>query len=343
MNSPHTFFHEAPALVGQKPWKDFPEVAEVIPIHEGGNNQIKILVFTDASKAVLKSYFHHPKDQRDRLQHEFSFLLYCQKNGISSVPIPLWKDSEKKCALYTYISGKKIPREEVTLTHAKAYIDFIKELNHPPLPKLPFASESCRNLLEYFSIAEMKIKRLQISSPTSDLLTEFEKWRSQELEPCFETCRSLALLKIAKCQKSDRSQLIVSPSDVGFHNVLKNEKLFFIDFEYAGLDDPVKTAADLILNPYTLNLRKHKEEILQLFSSFVDAPSSFKQRFEEVFILNHLKWIGIVLNVFSRVGKLRRSFAQQTDESHLLRQWNLAKTLLEDLKTTINQLEEHYV
>ena len=43
---------------------------------------------------------------------------------------------------------------------------------------------------------------------------------------------------------------IISPSDIGFHNILyKDNKLFFIDFEYAGWDDCFKMIADLVLQP----------------------------------------------------------------------------------------------
>ena len=42
----------------------------------------------------------------------------------------------------------------------------------------------------------------------------------------------------------------MSPSDFGFHNVIKKDDfLYFIDFEYAGLDDPVKLICDFYCQP----------------------------------------------------------------------------------------------
>ena len=51
--------------------------------------------------------------------------------------------------------------------------------------------------------------------------------------------------------------MIIS-SDFGFHNVInKNNKLFFIDFEYAGLDDPIKLICDFYCQPdQFINLNK---------------------------------------------------------------------------------------
>ena len=47
-----------------------------------------------------------------------------------------------------------------------------------------------------------------------------------------------------------KSFAIASPSDVGIHNTLKQQKkLYFIDFEYSGIDDFSKLAADWILQP----------------------------------------------------------------------------------------------
>ena len=44
--------------------------------------------------------------------------------------------------------------------------------------------------------------------------------------------------------------MILSPSDFGFHNILSHHNnLYYIDFEYAGWDDPYKLIADFILNP----------------------------------------------------------------------------------------------
>ena len=50
--------------------------------------------------------------------------------------------------------------------------------------------------------------------------------------------------------KLKKEEMIISPSDFGFHNVInKNNKLFFIDFEYAGLDDPIKLICDFYCQP----------------------------------------------------------------------------------------------
>ena len=51
-------------------------------------------------------------------------------------------------------------------------------------------------------------------------------------------------------EKLESHQKCISPSDIGFHNILNSKgRLIFIDFEYAGIDDPCKLIADVILQP----------------------------------------------------------------------------------------------
>ena len=73
--------------------------------------------------------------------------------------------------------------------------------------------------------------------------------------------KSTKKLKIYKTlfKKTNNDHLILSPSDFGFHNTIKSKKLYFIDFEYFGLDDPVKLVIDFILHPgMKLNLQLKK-------------------------------------------------------------------------------------
>ena len=68
----------------------------------------------------------------------------------------------------------------------------------------------------------------------------------------------------------DFNQLILSPSDFGFHNIVKNKKkLYFLDFEYSGFDDPLKLLSDfyvirIIRSPEKINnsLKKDSKIIL---------------------------------------------------------------------------------
>ena len=62
--------------------------------------------------------------------------------------------------------------------------------------------------------------------------------------------------------------LILSPSDFGYNNILLNSnKLMFLDFEYSGLDDPLKLCFDFIANPNTKFSNIENEIFLKKFSN----------------------------------------------------------------------------
>ena len=92
-------------------------------------------------------------------------------------------------------------------------------------------------------------------------------------------------------------QKCLSPSDVGFHNILlSNNNLTFFDFEFAGFDDPCKLIVDLILQPdFSI-----PSEYIYLMDKLVDVLKSdipnFKERLEIIFQLYLIKWFCIIFN-----------------------------------------------
>ena len=91
----------------------------------------------------------------------------------------------------------------------------------------------------------------------------------------------------------------VSPSDFGFHNIIKkNNKLFFIDFEYAGLDDPIKLLCDFYCQPDQLINSKKKK----LFLDNLELKNYNRHQlnlYTNFFLPFHrLKWCCIILNIF---------------------------------------------
>ena len=96
---------------------------------------------------------------------------------------------------------------------------------------------------------------------------------------------------------------IISPSDVGFHNIIryKNE-LYFFDFEYAGWDDPYKLFVDLVIQPENILTQKEGLNII------VNIADNFKMKVNKTLLIFYLelyriKWILIILNkvVFNEI------------------------------------------
>jgi hypothetical protein len=103
-----------------------------------------------------------------------------------------------------------------------------------------------------------------------------------------------ALISENKIQDElDESLLCISPSDFGFHNAIRTASgVRFIDFEFAGWDDPAKTLADFALQP-----RIPIGPILfPLFCEMVGGHASRRRCIVLASILQ-LKWASIILGV----------------------------------------------
>ena len=91
------------------------------------------------------------------------------------------------------------------------------------------------------------------------------------------------------------NELIASPSDIGVHNTLEVEgRLYFFDFEYAGLDDMSKLICDLVLQPENLLSKELEKKILNIIGKEMENGNWLK-RYEAIRSLNIAKWSLIIL------------------------------------------------
>ena len=151
-----------------------------------------------------------------------------------------------------------------------------------------FAKE---NLISY------KILKNQIKK-RFDLIANLkvEKKYSKKLKKIKEYIHSILFEKQTNI-KLKMKKNIISQSDIGFHNcgILKN-KVYFYDFEYSGLDNPIKLICDVYYQP-----EKRINKIIML--KFIkNLEKKFKFKIPENFLifekLLKVKMMLIILNIF---------------------------------------------
>jgi hypothetical protein len=110
---------------------------------------------------------------------------------------------------------------------------------------------------------------------------------------------------IDECPKNEKLKLskkIVSQSDIGFHNcALYEKKVIFFDFEYAGLDNPIKLICDVYYQP---EKRIEKKIMINFLKNFqkefkFQLPNNFNI-FEKLY---KAKMMLIILNIFLKSAK----------------------------------------
>jgi hypothetical protein len=94
-----------------------------------------------------------------------------------------------------------------------------------------------------------------------------------------------------------REELCVSPSDFGFHNAIRTPTCMkFIDFEFAGWDDPAKAVSDFALQPRVPTY----SQSLQLLSAVPRRQAALvEQRCAALGPLLRLKWACIIAAVLN--------------------------------------------
>ncbi len=317
----------------------------ISPVPGGANNRI-YRIDSGAKKFLLKIYFTHTGDSRNRLGAEYSFLEFAWRYGIQSVPQPIAADSDKQAALYELVEGRKLAAEEIKDDRIREALYFFKTLNHhknmPEAQNLPTASEACFSISAHLSCIEKRIAQLTNTEipdeETNNFIKKdlFESWRSVS-----EQVKSKAeSLGISLTQPIDSQTKCISPSDFGFHNALvsKTGALTFIDFEYAGWDDPAKLICDFFCQPAIPAPIQYFNSFAQ--SVFEDHPNSKLEleRTHILFPLYQIKWCCILLNHFVPAGQARRNFATNSEknfEQQKLNQLAKARKMLRNLSQQV--------
>ena len=280
---------------------------------EGGRNNRAFLVTPAAGKpVVLKLYHADPADPRDRLGAEFAFLGYAWERGIRCIPRPLACDPAARAGLYSFLPGRRLAEGAVTAAHLDAALAFVLALNAPPRDaRLAPASEACFSLEEHAATVARRVARLAAMTPDGAAVETFVRAR---LIPVWETvaarlhrrARRLGLDPAARLT----AEICVSPSDFGFHNALVDgDEIGFLDFEYAGRDDPAKLACDFFCQPEVPVPAAAFDGFVSRLMAGLGLDPVHAARAAALRDTYRVKWACILLNEFLPQGAARRVFA----------------------------------
>ena len=109
---------------------------------------------------------------------------------------------------------------------------------------------------------------------------------------------------------------ILSPSDFGLHNTISQKnKLYFLDFEYFGWDDPIKLICDFFWHPGNNMSKKLKKRFLnKVINLFSKNYKNFENKLYVLLPLYGLRWSLIILNCF-----VKKNLKNKTLETRQLR------------------------
>lgn len=308
----------------------------------GGNNQV-YRVATPEGTFVLKRYFRHPQDPRDRLAGEFGFLTFAWEAGLRCVPRPVAHDPEAGVGVYAFVEGQPLTAEAIGPAEVEAALAFLLALNrhrdHPLARALPPASEACFSLREHLALLDRRLARLEGLGGETPAARSAKAFVDGELRPAWDAQRARLLAQPDLDAGVGAEDRLISPSDFGFHNALRTQggALAFLDFEYGGWDDPAKTVGDFFSQVELPAPPDAFDAFAAAVAATLPDPGTAMARMRLLRPLVQLKWCCIVLNPFLPVDRHRRAFARPdaAGEAAQLAQVEKARRLLAPLRESV--------
>jgi hypothetical protein len=237
------------------------------------------------------------------------------------VPKPIGADEKAGLALYSWVSGEAVSPGSVTGADVEAAAAFLAELavfsQRPAASGLRPASEACfcwRDHLELLDNRLTSLGRALEASPGGDpLVREAVLFLEARLLPAWRRLRA-EIVSAVPGPELDRplepEARLVSPSDFGFHNALRTEAgLVFVDFEYAGWDDPAKLICDFASQPRIPPPPGSQNKLAEALDDVLPGREARRLRIARLLPVHRLKWCCIILNEFKRGDAARRGFA----------------------------------
>lgn len=318
------------------------DIVSIEPGPAGGNNRL-YRVETREGLFAFKQYF---QDATPRAESECLFLEYAAETAPGWVPRLYAFDLEAGLSWSEWIDGQ--PIERLTPQEVSSAADFFIALNrykdHPKAQQLPLAKEACFSIQEHLLCVHKRILALQGIIPQMEedraalaLTQEIEDLAHQLMDGIWDSADLYELDLNAPLEPADRC---ISPSDFGFHNALKTADgtLRFIDFEYAGWDDPAKMVGDFFAQVAVPVPALYGSSFLTQISDAFQNPKILRLRAELLKPIYALKWCAIVLNIFLPQHLSRRAFAQaDLSISHM------KKIQLEKAKNILNHVGVSHV
>jgi hypothetical protein len=302
----------------------------------GKNNQVYRLDTEAGVPLVLKRYFSDPRDGRDRLSAEWNFLERAWQDGVRAIPQPRARDASAHAALYGFVPGRKLDASELKPAHIDAAADFILAINTRRHADLSAASDACFSISDHLELVERRLLRLAALDSQAPHAAEAQRLVFATLRPSWggvreRTVREALARGLDLHHTLSELECGLSPSDFGFHNALATDdgRLIFLDFEYAGRDDPAKLVVDFFCQPEVPVPLAY----LDRFIARLALDEGAQARCRLLLDVARVKWACILLNDFLPIGAARRAFAERSQrEARCAAQLEKAKAKLAEIR-----------
>ena len=269
---------------------------------------------------VIKAYLPNECNKHDRIKAELEFLQYANIVAPKHAPNLIAFDEIRKCLILEYIKGERYPQGKAPAENELQVAgDFFYLLNtNLDLAKEMINMQAAEGFLSLSQhIANV---RSRLSSMSTDHLPCECKNKGAVLLKRLHNQTDRILNELEHCialgsidDTLDQMNCRVSPSDFGFHNAIRTiDGPKFIDFEFAGWDDPAKTILDFLMQP-KVPVSSSLFDISKVFNNNL-ARNIYRRSYQASPIIE-LKWATIILSVLN--DSRMQTLAQNLDSKKI--------------------------
>ena len=294
-------------------------------------------------RVLVKRYLVDSRDRRERGLAEFRALRLMWDNGIR-MPEPIHLEPGGAFAVMSWLDGADLRQGRAGSAEVRQAADFIRRLSGLRPSNFPEAADSRRCLADYPRHIERRLERIREGAAALKSRPEARRFVAETVLPLKE---AVLARFFAECKRQGLdleeplppSRRILSPSDFGFHNALREARgrMRFLDFEYFGQDDPAKLACDFCHHAGFSLSPALKRLFVERLAAGLPEPEAFLRRVDLLLDVIGLEWLLIVLNVLSADTRTRRKFAEPglSEKALVLSRLKQARRIAIDLKDGI--------
>jgi hypothetical protein len=279
------------------------------------------------------------------LSQEFAFLHHLAARESRFAARPLASDPVGHVGLMEFINGTRLALEDINASHIHEALAFFLDANRGVTlnerKAMPTASEACFSAADHVAGTDRRVARLAQMLEEDDVDREAIAFVQSDLIPFWNLLKT-DVLRLAGEQSvetlSDEERRL-SPSDFGFHNALRQSDgtLKFLDFEYAGWDDPAKLIIDFANQPDMILPPALERIFREAVIAEAPEPERLRRRVGILEPVYQTKWACICLNDFLAFGRTRHRFTDGEKSDHKARrvfQLGRARTMMTRARST---------
>lgn len=298
-------------------------------IHEGGNSTVCEWENQDGCY-IVKKFAGRNKNISERFEREKSSLILLEHNGIKNVPKLLYSDFDAKIIITTKLPGIKPKKMTLDIFIEYNNMTQLLGLNNLVIPEGLQIRNASDSLLEPIKLIA-KIKK-ELNS-VKEFINKPENKGNQfysEIEYIIDEGEKAIKKQTGKLTINSEQEKIFSFSDIGPRNMLVGHKgLYFLDFEHAGWDDPIKGAIDLLICP-TNNIMRNDEHKIAKYVIINSKKYKSTQRLLQWLPILNIKWVIIYIKYNL---KLQHQKSMTMDEVQAV--YFRGKRIIEEIKDMI--------